>query len=195
MSNGGITRRSYLTRLGAGAAAAAALTEAGCKNEEPKAVASAEKTDQTPPPDHERRIQWWRQARFGMFIHWGLYSVLGRHEWAMELEGIPVAEYEQLAKQFKPKPNAARDWAKLAKRAGMKYMVMTSKHHEGFCHFDTKLTNYCSPQQAPGRDLAKEYSRPRGPRVCAAASIIRSWTGTIRTALVALRMSRHADGS
>ena len=157
MSNGGITRRSYLTRLGAGAAAAAALTGAGCKNEQAKAVADAEKPVEAPPPDHERRIEWWRQARFGMFIHWGLYSVLGRHEWAMELEGIPVAEYEQLAKQFKPKPNAARDWAKLAKRAGMKYMVMTSKHHEGFCHFDTKLTNYCSPQQGPGRDLAKEY--------------------------------------
>ena len=158
MSKRGITRRNYLTKLGAGAAAAAALTGSGCKNsEETKPAASAEKIADTPPPDHERRIQWWRQAKFGMFIHWGLYSLLGRHEWAMELEGIPVAEYEQLAKQFKPKPNAARDWAKLAKRAGMKYMVMTSKHHEGFCHFDSKLTNYCSPQQGPGRDLAKEY--------------------------------------
>ena len=173
MSNGGITRRSYLTRLGAGAAAAAALTSAGCKNEEAKAVASAEKTVETPPPDHERRMEWWRQARFGMFIHWGLYSILGRHEWAMELEGIPVAEYEQLAKQFKPKPNAARDWAKLAKRAGMKYMVMTSKHHEGFCHFDTKLTNYCSPQQGPGRDLAKEYLDAARAKAYIAVSIIR----------------------
>jgi len=158
VSNRGITRRNYLTTLGAGAAAAAALTGSGCKNsEETKPATSVEKVEDTPPPDHERRIQWWRQAKFGMFIHWGLYSLLGRHEWAMEEEGIPVAEYEQLAKQFKPKPNAARDWAKLAKRAGMKYMVMTSKHHEGFCHFDSKLTNYCSPQQGPGRDLAKEY--------------------------------------
>ena len=61
--------------------------------------------------DRDRRMQWWHEARFGMFIHWGLYSVIGRHEWAMEEEGIPVAEYQQLAKQFKPKPNAARDWA------------------------------------------------------------------------------------
>ena len=157
MSNSGITRRRYLTGLGAGTIAAAAMTASSCKKEEAKPAQAAEKAAQAPPLDHERRIQWWRQAKFGMFIHWGLYSVLGRHEWAMELEGIPVAEYEQLAKQFKPKPYPAREWAKLAKRAGMKYMVMTSKHHEGFCHFDTKLTNYSSPKQGPGRDLAKEF--------------------------------------
>src|SRR5512140_1927420 len=68
-----------------------------------------------------RRMQWWHEAKFGMFIHWGLYSVLGRHEWVMEQEGIPVAEYELLAQRFKPKPNAARDWAKLAKASGQKY--------------------------------------------------------------------------
>ncbi len=92
-----------------------------------------------------------------MFIHWGLYSTLGRHEWVMEQEGIPVAEYEQLAKSFKPKPNAARAWARLAKQAGQKYMVMTTKHHEGFCNFGTRLTNYCAPKQGPGRDLVREY--------------------------------------
>ena len=85
-----------------------------------------------------------------MFIHWGLYSVIGRHEWAMEMEGIPIPQYEQLAKHFTPKPNAARDWAKLAKQAGQKYMVMTTKHHEGFCNFDTKLTDYCAPKQGRG---------------------------------------------
>ena len=122
-----------------------------------KAVEEHPKEDLTPPPNHEKRIQWWREAKFGMFIHWGLYSVLGRHEWAMEVEGIPVSECQQLAQQFKPKPNAARDWAKLARQAGMKYMVMTSKHHEGFCNFDTKLTDYCAPKQGPGRDLAREF--------------------------------------
>jgi alpha-L-fucosidase len=103
-----------------------------------------------------------------MFIHWGLYSVLGRHEWVMEDEGIPVAEYEQLATRFKPKPNAARDWARLARQAGQKYMVMTTKHHEGFCQFATKLTDYCAPKQGPGRDLVKEYveaARAEGLRV------------------------------
>src|ERR1041385_4015088 len=120
------------------------------------------------PATRARRMQWWHEARFGMFIHWGLYSVLGRHEWVMENEGIPVAEYEQLAKRFQPKPNAARAWAKLAKQAGQKYMVMTSKHHEGFCNFGTKLTNYCAAKQAAGRDLVREFvdaARAEGLRV------------------------------
>jgi len=107
--------------------------------------------------DRIRRMKWWHEAKFGMFIHLGLYSVVGRHEWVMEMEGIPVAEYEQLAQRFNPKPNAARDWARLAKRAGMKYMVMGTKHHEGFCLFDTKFTNYCAPKQACGRDVVAEY--------------------------------------
>ncbi len=102
-------------------------------------------------------MKWWHDARFGMFIHWGLYSVIGRHEWVMEREAIPVREYELIARQFKPKPNAAREWAKLAKAAGQKYMVMTTKHHEGFCLFDSKLTNYCAPKQGPGRDLVAEF--------------------------------------
>ena len=76
-----LSRRDYLALLGAGAALAA--TPGG-------------------DADREQRMQWWHQARFGMFIHWGLYSVLGRHEWAMEEEGIPVAEYQLLAKRFTP---------------------------------------------------------------------------------------------
>ena len=118
--------------------------------------------------DREARLKWWHEARFGMFIHWGLYSQLGRHEWVMEREGIPVAEYQKLAATFKPKPNFARDWARLAKQAGQKYMVMTTKHHEGFCNFDSKLTTYCATKQGPGRDLVKEYvdaARAEGLRV------------------------------
>jgi len=115
-----------------------------------------------------RRMKWWREARFGMFVHWGLYSVLGRHEWVMEDEDIPVAEYERLAKRLQPKPNAPRDWAMLARAAGQEYMVMTSKHHEGFCMFDTKLTDYCASRRGPGRDLVREYveaARAEGLRV------------------------------
>jgi len=118
--------------------------------------------------DRERRMQWWHAARFGMFIHWGLYSVLGRHEWAMEEEGIPVEEYQLLAKRFTPKPNAARAWARLARQAGQKYMVMTTKHHEGFCLFNSQYTDYCAPKQACGRDLVQEYveaARAEGMRV------------------------------
>jgi len=152
-----IPRRDWLFATGASLATFAApklLAEAApsthSRNPQQKSSPAEDST-------RARRMQWWHEARFGMFIHFGLYSVLGRHEWVMENEGIPVAEYEQLAKRFNPKPNAARAWAKLAKQAGQKYMVMTSKHHEGFCNFDTKLTGYCAPKQGPGRDLVREY--------------------------------------
>jgi len=108
-------------------------------------------------PGHERRIQWWRDAKFGMFIHWGLYSILGREAWAMGDEDIPLGEYEKLTEQFRPPPDAARAWAKLAREAGMRYMVMTTKHHEGFCLFDSKLTDYCASKRGAGRDLVQEY--------------------------------------
>jgi alpha-L-fucosidase len=109
------------------------------------------------PQNHERRIQWWREAKFGMFVHWGLYSVLGREAWAMGDEDIPLQEYEKLGKQFKPPPNVARNWARLARESGMRYMVMTAKHHEGFCLFNSKLTDYCATQLGPNRDLVQEY--------------------------------------
>src|SRR5580704_13294244 len=144
-----MTRRETLQLMAAAVATTGAATGA--------AVSTANAAPAAGDADREARMKWWHEARFGMFIHWGLYSTLGRHEWVMEEEGIPVAEYEQQAKLFKPKPNAARDWAKLAKAAGQKYMVMTTKHHEGFCNFDTKLTNYCAPKQGPGRDLVKEF--------------------------------------
>lgn len=162
------SRRTYLKTLTAGAALAAG---AACTKEpgaETPARGAAAKPAAMPPPDHDRRIAWWRDAKFGMFVHWGLYSQLGRQEWVMSIEDIPVEEYEKLAKTFKPKPNAARDWAKLAKATGMKYMVMTTKHHEGFCLFDSKLTDYCAPRQGPGRDLVREYvdaARAEGLRV------------------------------
>ncbi len=118
--------------------------------------------------DQMRRMQWWHAAKFGMFIHFGVYSTIGRHEWVMEDEAIPVSEYAPHAATFNPVKNSARAWAKLAKAAGMKYMVMTSKHHEGFCNFDSKLTDYCAGKQGPGRDLAREYveaARAEGLRV------------------------------
>src|SRR4030095_14280579 len=158
-----MSRRSYLKLMGAGATLAASdLSTLG------KAEAGPTVPSSTNEADRARRMKWWHEAKFGMFIHWGLYSVLGRHEWVMENEGIPVAEYEQLAKRFNPKPNSAREWAKLAHRAEQKYMVMTTKHQEGFCAFHTQTTNYCAPKQAAGRDLVKEYvdaARAEGLRV------------------------------
>jgi alpha-L-fucosidase len=103
------------------------------------------------------RMAWWREARFGMFLHWGLYSQLGRHEWAMNRERIPVREYERLADTWKPKPRPMREWARLAVESGMKYLVMTAKHHEGFCLWDTAHTDYNAAKRGPGRDLVREY--------------------------------------
>src|SRR6266481_6547585 len=169
------SRRNFLKGLGA----AGALTAAGVPNiygqtTTAPAPLQTQVPDKAPvesaevQADRVRRMQWWHQAKFGMFIHWGLYSVLGRHEWVMENEGIPVTEYAPLAKRFNPKPNAARAWARLARQAGQKYMVMTTKHHEGFCQWDSKLTNYCAAKQGPGRDLVREYvdaARAEGLRV------------------------------
>ena len=152
-----MNRRDYLALMGAAAGTLATASKADLVfGQQPKPADTGAPTTST-VEDRERRMKWWHEAKFGMFIHWGLYSTLGRHEWVMENEGIPVAEYEKLAPKFKPVPNPARAWAQLARRAGMKYMVMTTKHHEGFCNFDTKLTDYCAPKQGPGRDLVREY--------------------------------------
>jgi alpha-L-fucosidase len=102
-------------------------------------------------------MKWWHEARFGVFVHWGLYSQLGRHEWVMNRERIPVKQYEKLADTWRPRPRPAREWAALAKKAGMKYMVMTTKHHEGFCLWDTKQTDYNAVKHGPARDLVREY--------------------------------------
>ena len=149
------SRRQWLQTLGASGAALAAGPYAKGFGPDPQTsgITGAFNT----PDNQAERMAWWHEARFGMFIHFGLYSVLARHEWAMEMEGIPVLEYMKLAKQFNPHPHAARAWASLAKQAGMKYMVMTTKHHEGFCNFNTSHTTYCAPKQAAGRDLVKEY--------------------------------------
>lgn len=163
------TRRSFLKQFGAAGAMALAATKSeglGLPSSSGQAASSA--AEQKQAATREGRMKWWHEAKFGMFIHWGLYSVIGQHEWAKEYEGIPIQQYEILAKHFHPKPNAARDWARLAKRAGQKYMVMTTKHHEGFCHWDSKLTDYNAVKQGPGRDLVKEYveaARAEGLRV------------------------------
>jgi len=107
--------------------------------------------------ERARRMKWWREARFGMFVHWGLYSQLERHEWVMNRERIPVKEYEKLADTWKPRPRPMREWARLARKAGMKYMVMTTKHHEGFLLWDSEQTDYNAARRGPGRDLVREY--------------------------------------
>lgn len=107
--------------------------------------------------DSASRLRWFTDARFGMFVHWGLYSQLGRWEWTMHNERIPVREYEKLADRWRPKARCMRQWARLARETGMKYMVMTTKHHEGFCLWDSAQTDYNAARRGPGRDLVGEY--------------------------------------
>lgn len=104
------------------------------------------------------RLAWWQEARFGMFIHWGPVSLKGTEiGWSRGRE-VPAAEYDQLYKSFNPEKFSAKAWVKIAKDAGMKYMVLTSKHHDGFCLWDTKTTEYNIMNTPFGRDVIKELA-------------------------------------
>ena len=140
-------------------------------------------------PTAEERIKWWRDAHFGMFIHWGLYSIPagewkgekggGYSEWLMHKKKIPVKEYEQLAKQFNPVKFNADEWVRLAKRAGMKYIVTTAKHHDGFAMYHSKVNPYNIVDATPfKRDQIKELAeacRKEGIKFGCYYSIDRDW--------------------
>ncbi len=143
------------------------------------------------------RMAWWREARFGMFIHWGLYSIPagrwdgkaipGIGEWIMNNASIPVADYKGLAKQFNPQAFSAREIVGLAKAAGMKYIVITAKHHDGFAMFDSKADAFnivrATPfQRDPLRELAEEC-RKQGLRLGFYYSQAQDWTAPGGTAI------------
>ena len=104
-----------------------------------------------------KRTQWWREARFGMFIHFGAYAVPARGEWVKSNERITTEKYQKYIDVFNPVDFDAKAWAKTAKAAGMKYAVLTAKHHDGFCMFDSKLTDYKLSVRFGGRDLVREF--------------------------------------
>ena len=106
---------------------------------------------------YEERMRWFHEARFGMFIHWGLYALHGRGEWVMFQERIPSREYAKLADRFDPKSFDADAWAGLAAEAGMKYMVLTTRHHDGFCLFDSRASDFTSVKTRAKRDFVAEY--------------------------------------
>lgn len=110
----------------------------------------------TPIP-HEERMRWFHEAKFGMMIHWGLYSLIGQGTWAMHHAKIPHREYAKLAKKFRPKKFDADAWAGLAAETGMKYMVLTTRHHDGFCLYDSKVSDFTSVKCAAKRDFVAEY--------------------------------------
>ena len=107
--------------------------------------------------EYNAKVKWFIESRFGMFIHWGLYAIPARGEWVRSVEKIPAEDYQQFFNEFNPKDYNPAEWAKLAKRAGMKYAVLTSKHHDGFCLFDSKLTDYTSMRTPAKRDLVREF--------------------------------------
>lgn len=107
--------------------------------------------------EYEKRMAWYTQARFGMFIHWGLYAIPARGEWIRSTERITKEEYMKYFREFDPVDYDPKKWARAAKEAGMKYVVLTAKHHDGFCLFDSQYTDFKSTNTKCGRDLVKEY--------------------------------------
>src|SRR6185295_17171931 len=120
-------------------------------------------------PAREKRLEWFREAKYGLFIHWGLYAIPagqwngkrspGLGEWVMLRSAVPVKEYEKLAARFNPVKFNADEWVKLAKDAGMKYIVITSKHHDGFALFKSSASPYNIVDATPfKRDVLKELA-------------------------------------
>ncbi len=102
-------------------------------------------------------LSWFTHDRLGLFVHWGLYSLGARHEWLMSREKIAQVDYERYAQYFEADLYDPAEWARQAKRAGMKYVVLTTKHHDGFCLWDSKLTDYTSVNSACGKDLVRAF--------------------------------------
>ena len=146
-------------------------------------------SEQRPDARHAPRLEWFRAGRFGMFIHWGLYAIPagewqgqqipGIGEWLMLRARVPVVEYERLASQFNPVKFDAEAWASLAAEAGAKYVVITAKHHDGFCMFKSDFTSYNIVDATPfGRDPMPELAdacRRHGLRFCFYYSQTQDW--------------------
>ena len=148
----------------------------------PHPIASIQDTET--PAQKDARMAWWRQARFGMFIHWGLYSIPagtwdGKQipsigEWIMNNASIPVADYKALAAEFNPTGFSAHDIVALAKSAGMKYIVITAKHHDGFAMFDSKANAFNIVAATPfHRDPLRELADEAASRASSSASTTR----------------------
>lgn len=106
---------------------------------------------------YEKRMEWFTHARFGMFIHWGLYAIPARGEWVRSTEEIPKEDYMKYFEEFDPQDCDPRVWAKAAREAGMQYVVMTAKHHDGFCLFDSQYTDFKSTNTKCKRDFVAEF--------------------------------------
>ena len=113
----------------------------------------------------EEQMKWFRDAKFGMFIHWGVYSMLGKGEWVLMNEHLDVRKYETLKDDFLAENFDAEQWAKNAKAAGMKYMVLTTRHHDGFCLFDSKCSDFTAMKGATMSTLYTAQTKAELERV------------------------------
>ena len=169
-------RTKTLVAAYAAFAAVAAVAFPGDDGEQPIELHECPLLPKETKAEKDARMAWWAESRFGMFIHFGLYAAPGRHEWVQRYENIKAEDYEaRYMKRFNPDRYDAREWVSRAKAAGMKYMVLTTKHHEGFCMWDTKTTDYKITNTPFGRDVVREYvdaCREAGMRVGFYYSII-----------------------
>ena len=145
-----IIKMAAVSALGVVGTAVASVTQS--KPEDVAKLIPQETAEQT-----AARLAWWQHDRFGMFIHFGLYAMPARHEWIKRWEKLDDKHYDRYFERFDPDLFDAREWARRAKAAGMKYAVLTTKHHEGFCLFDSKYTDYKITKTPFGRDLVKEF--------------------------------------
>jgi alpha-L-fucosidase len=153
-----MNRRAFIRNL-AGGTAALALSDIKLPAQPPETPSYLKGYESLYEKDpHAAALEWFRSARFGLFMHFGLYSQLGRGEWVMLREKIPVAKYEKLKATFNPERLDADKITDLAQAAGMKYITVTSKHHEGFCLFRTRETSYNSFDSPARRDLIGELA-------------------------------------
>ena len=117
---------------------------------------SYSQNDYIPSPENIQARKWFEEARFGLFIHWGVYSILGDGEWVMNNQNISISEYQKLPTFFNPIDYDPVEWVSMVKEAGMKYITITSRHHDGFSMFDTKMSDYNIVQSTPYRkDIIK----------------------------------------
>ena len=126
--------------------------------------------------EYERRMAWHTDARFGMFIHWGLYAIPARGEWVRSIEEIPKEKYMRYFEEFDPVDFDPKQWAKAARDAGMKYVVLTAKHHDGFCLFDSKYTDFKSTNTKCGRDLVADRRAESGALFFSARLVSRGFS-------------------
>ena len=127
------------------------------------------------PSAREARMKWFHEARFGIFIHWGVYSVPARGEWYMNNAKVPVATYKAYAKDFKADKYDPQAWAQLFADAGAKYMVITAKHHDGFTMYDSKFSDWNVVKATPPPAICCNRSpMPSAPRASSSACIIRN---------------------